>query len=185
MSAAVRIIAIAAATAVLGVGAFFALQPRPQSTATGPGEAAHGGCYTAEVNRRHYDLSTWFLVANQRDNRVDWDPKAMTCDHAAGTADITIQITHRESQRDTTQIDTGPSIITQETGFTRERIDYRFDCKTRQIAALERRLMGDGEVALRVIDLKANGQPQFKPYGEGGIGVALDGPVCGAGMALR
>jgi hypothetical protein len=185
MSAAVRVIAIAAAAALIGGAGFFALQPRAPTAATGPDAIASGGCYTAEVNRRHYDLSTWFLVANQRANRVDWDPKGMRCDHTAGTARLTIQITHRESQRDTAQIDTGPSIITQETGFTRERIDYVFDCKNRQIAALERRLMGDGEEALRVIDLTSGGQPQFKPYGEGGIGVALDGPVCGAGMALR
>lgn len=170
--------------AVIGAIGWFTLQPRPQA-ATGANAVAPGGCYTAEVNNRHYSFSTWFLVANQRDNRVDWDPKGMTCNHEAGTADIRVQITHRTTQRDTNQIDTGATIITQDTGFTRERIQYRFNCKTREIAALERDIMGDGEVVLRNEILLADGQPQFKPYGEGGIGVSLDGPVCGAGMGLR
>lgn len=182
MTLPVRLAAFAVVAAVaLGVG-YVTLQPR---TATDePETLTAGGCHGAAVMERYYGFSDWVLLANQAKYRVDWRPASLTCDLAKGTADVMIQITHRETQRDINAIDTGPSIITQDTGFTRERISHRFDCKTKQIAALERQLMGDGDVVLRTISLLQNGEPAFKPYGEGGVGVALDGPVCATAMQM-
>jgi hypothetical protein len=175
---------LALAAGVIGVGGYFALQPRTGSTDP-TADLTAGGCYGKAVVERHYGFSEWALVANQMDNRVDWSPKAVTCDRTAGTADVIVQITHKKGQRETVQVDTGPTIITQDDLFTRERVTYRFDCKGKQIAALERRIMSDGDAVLRVIDLKTNGAPVFKPYGEGGVGSALDGPVCSTALRLR
>lgn len=182
MNPMVRLVALVVAAVVIVGAGWFVLQPKPAPT--GAERIAEGGCYTAAVNDKYYSFGRWFLVANQRGERVDWDPKGMTCDQPAGTADVLVQITHREAQRDTSEIKTERSTIVQDVVYNRERYKYRFDCKNRQIAALERIIMGDGEAVLRSTALNS-GQADFKPYGEGGIGVALDDEVCGTGMGLR
>lgn len=173
----IRLIGFAAVAAVvLGATGYFALQPR--GGAETPGAVNANGCFSDEVLNRYYGFSDWSDVSRTSQYRVDWSPKTMRCDKAARTADVTVQIIYATPQRDVNQIDTGPTIITEDLYFNRERRLLRFDCATRQMALVERRLMGEGEVVSRVIDYRVDGAPNFQPYEPNDIGSAMDERVC-------
>jgi hypothetical protein len=173
----IRLIGFATVVAaVVGGAGFFALQPR--GGAETPGSVNANGCFSDQTLDRYYGFSDWSDVTRTSEYRVDWSPKTMRCDPATRTADVAVQITYATPQRDVSQYDTGPTILTQELFYTRERLSLRFDCANRQMAVVERRFMSEGEVVSRVVDLRVNGSPKLEPYKPNGLGIAMDERVC-------
>jgi len=117
----------------------------------------------------------WIPIAQGAEGTiVSYDPRSITRDDAAGTADIWVQYKHKyamfyHSEDDKTK---------RELEYYVERVLYRFRCATGVVATAERRLMDQGDVAAETFKTPPAAETDWKPVAPNGPTALVVGPAC-------
>ena len=117
----------------------------------------------------------WITVAQGRDGTiVSYDPKSITRDPEAGTADVWVQVQHKapviyQSETATTK---------RELQYTLERVQFRFRCGAGQVANVERRLMTDATTVAETISTPPKTDADWRPVAPTGMAAIVEGPAC-------
>jgi hypothetical protein len=117
----------------------------------------------------------WIPVAQGADGTiVSYDPRSITRDAAAGTADIWVQYKHKygmfyHSEDDKTK---------RELEYYVERVLYRFRCAPGDVATVERRLMDQGDVVAETFRTPPAAESDWKPVAPNGPTAVVIGPAC-------
>jgi hypothetical protein len=120
-------------------------------------------------------VTGWVTVAQGADGTiVSYDPKSITRDPGAGTADVWVQLQHKapmvyQSETETTK---------RELTYTLERVQFRFRCGANQVANIERRLMKDPATVAETIATPPKSDADWRLVAPTGMAAIVEGPAC-------
>lgn len=120
-------------------------------------------------------LPGWITIAQGSDgSQVTYDPKSITRDQAAGTADVWVQVRHKYPL--TYKWEDGAAA--HELTYVVQRRLFRFRCEARQVANVETRYMRDENVAAQTFETPPKTEADWRTIDPTGIAAKLEGPAC-------
>lgn len=152
--------------------------PDPAVPPSATAEALPEGAVRPRFVAQYLDGSTpeWLQIMRQADGAfIQYSPATLLRYPAQNTAEVWIQIIHREPQREAFESEQ----FIEHVDFTRERYRYWLDCANNQFTILERQIMS-GEVAARAMPMDDVESPRWRPILTGGPAAVLKGPLCEA-----
>ncbi len=139
-----------------------------------PGASASAPAWFKE---RAATLPDWVEIARTRDGgEVFFNPKTITRDAGAASADIWVQIRHGAPQTYVSEDTTTRS----ETSYTVERFQYRFRCAQGTFALVERQIMSSGEGVAERFATPPAAETDWRPIAAGGPAALVQPTACRA-----